>query len=79
MPASDAVELERTGRYARAAARLGDTAQVTCRARGVPRVTFNWTTNGTAILSAETGKKYQQQDTQVQTGVETTGSLVMVY
>ncbi|XP_043210989.1 nephrin-like [Amphibalanus amphitrite] len=60
-----AVELEGAGRVGRAAAQLGDTAQVPCRARGVPNVTFEWSTNGTAILTAETGKKYQQKDTQI--------------
>lgn len=42
---------------AKAAANVGDTARLTCRAKGAPDIQFKWSREGTSI-PANTTKKY---------------------
>ena len=46
---SDEPELLDGARFAKSAASTGEEAQLTCRARGTPNVTFEWSREGDVI------------------------------
>ncbi|XP_043208896.1 nephrin-like, partial [Amphibalanus amphitrite] len=51
-------KIAKSVRFAKAAARLGEKAHVTCRARGAPAVTFSWSRDGDVISGTGSGGKY---------------------
>ena len=55
---SESARIVKSARFAKAAADQGQTAHVTCRARGAPGVTFSWSRAGDVIDDAASAGKY---------------------
>ncbi|KAF0305112.1 Nephrin [Amphibalanus amphitrite] len=58
-------KIAKSVRFAKAAARLGEKAHVTCRARGAPAVTFSWSRDGDVISGTGSGGKYGTERKQI--------------
>ena len=56
MDVTDKPEIDLSPVLAKAAANVGDTARLTCRAKGAPDIRFNWSREGTSISSNTTNK-----------------------
>ena len=55
---SESARIVKSARFAKAAAGQGETAHVTCRARGAPGVTFSWSRGGDVIDDVASAGKY---------------------
>ncbi|XP_037072882.1 LOW QUALITY PROTEIN: nephrin-like [Pollicipes pollicipes] len=60
-----APEIDTSPQHLKAAAEKGDTARVTCRARGAPNVTFEWSRQGVVIDETTDAEKHQLEYTRV--------------